>query len=262
MYKCDLHMHTNFCDGADTARAMVCSAIDKGCETMGFSGHAYAVLPSAQSWCMRPETQLEYAAEVNALRAEFDGKIKILLGAELDYYSPPLNFKADYTIGSVHALKVGDEYFDLDNKPEILLDAIKRHYGGEPTELAKHYYSLVAQIVDKTDCDIIGHFDLITKFNEKVPIFDTQSDRYRTYALEVLDALIEKDRVFEINTGAISRCWRTEPYPENFILRRLAERGARVMINSDAHSAEAVMYCFEAAEKYARSCGIKELVRF
>ena len=33
--KTDLHMHTNFCDGADTPEQMVLSGIEKGLKTIG-----------------------------------------------------------------------------------------------------------------------------------------------------------------------------------------------------------------------------------
>ncbi len=80
--------------------------------------------------------------------------------------------------------------------------------------------------------------------------------------MQALDALIEKHRIFEINTGAVSRGWRTAPYPQEFLLRRLAEKGAAVMLSSDCHAKENIMFRFDEAEEYARACGIKEFVTF
>ena len=64
------------------------------------------------------------------------------------------------------------------------------------------------------------------------------------------DVLIEKDRIFEINTGAISRGWRVTPYPQDFLLRRIAEKGARVIITSDSHSRDTILFGYEAAVEY------------
>ena len=67
--------------------------------------------------------------------------------------------------------------------------------------------------------------DLLTKFNEKYHFLDTDSKAYRSAALEAADALLEnKELVYEINTGAMSRGWRTTPYPADFILKYLVEK--------------------------------------
>jgi histidinol-phosphatase (PHP family) len=125
--------------------------------------------------------------------------------------------------------------------------------------LIKDYYSRVANVVDVTHCDIIAHFDLVTKFNERLGFVDTDSKQYRSLALEALDALIEKNKIFEINTGAISRGWRKTPYPQDFLLKRLAEKKANVMLSSDSHSKDTVLYYFDEAIEYAKSCGVGEL---
>ena len=69
----------------------------------------------------------------------------------------------------------------------------------------------------------------------------------------------KKNRIFEINTGAISRGWRTTPYPAPFLLKRLAEKGADVMITSDCHSKNAILNFFDGAVEYARACGIRRV---
>ena len=39
--KINLHSHTTFCDGKNSAEEMVVSAIDHGFDVFGFSGHSY-----------------------------------------------------------------------------------------------------------------------------------------------------------------------------------------------------------------------------
>ena len=39
--KCNLHTHTSFCDGENTAEELVLAATQQGMETLGFSGHAF-----------------------------------------------------------------------------------------------------------------------------------------------------------------------------------------------------------------------------
>ena len=40
--KQNLHTHSTFCDGADNLEEMIQEAIDKGFDSLGFSGHSYA----------------------------------------------------------------------------------------------------------------------------------------------------------------------------------------------------------------------------
>ena len=238
---------------------MVEAAIACGCTTLGFSGHSYNGIKETESWTMNVEAQREYMKEIKMLKKEYEGKIEILLGLEQDYYSDITPYDVDYTIGSVHGIKKNGAYFDVDGTPEELIEACDKYYGGNMMGVVREYYTLVSTVVEKTDCDIIGHFDLVTKFNEKCRLFDTSSKEYRAVALDALDTLIEKHRIFEINTGAISRGWRRLPYPEDFLLRRLAEKGADVMINSDSHHKNTILFCFDDAVEYAKSCGIAKL---
>ncbi len=259
---CDMHTHTVFGDGKSTPEQMVLSAIQKGCKTLGISEHAYAEFDGAAEWCMSAEGQSEYAAEVLRLKQKYSADINIMLGAELDYYCPPLTIPCEYIIGSVHMLKTGDRFVAVDLSVDELKDAVSLYFDGEPLKLVREYYELVADVADKTRCNIIGHFDLITKFNEKYPMFDTSASKYKNIALQSLDALLEKHLPFEINTGAVSRGWRTDAYPEEFILRRIAERGGAVVIDSDAHSAQNIFFDFDRAYEYARFCGVKNFVTY
>jgi histidinol-phosphatase (PHP family) len=39
-----------------------------------------------------------------------------------------------------------------------------------------------------------------------------------------------------VNTGAISRGYRTEPYPEDSLLDKIAQSGKPLVVNSDTHN--------------------------
>ena len=84
----------------------------------------------------------------------------------------------DYIIGSVHYIKAGEEYIPIDESKEILINAVNKHFGGDIYSLCEEYFRLVANVVGKTDADIIGHFDLISKFNEDGSLFDENHPRY------------------------------------------------------------------------------------
>ena len=65
--------------------------------------------------------------------------------------------------------------------------------------------------------------------------------------------------IFEINTGAMAKGYRTTPYPSQETLGIIREMGGRIVINSDCHRAELLDYCLEEAERYALSAGFKKV---
>ena len=50
VWKADLHTHTSFCDGKNSPEEMVRSAVEKGFDVLGFSGHSYT--PFDETYCM------------------------------------------------------------------------------------------------------------------------------------------------------------------------------------------------------------------
>ena len=255
--KCDLHTHTRYCDGKHTAEEMTLGAIALGCEALGLSGHS--PLHIENDWCMTPENINSYIVDIRALQENYRDRIELYLGIECDIMSDINRPDFDYVIGSVHHVTKCGEIFPIDLAVADLKAEIDKLYGGDVYAFARDYYENMYTLCECTECDIIGHVDLLTKFNEHGELFDSADKRYRSVALEAVDYLLSKDKIFEINTGAISRGYRSKPYPEDFLLRYIVERGGRVMINSDSHSAENIMFYFPEATEYARSCGVREL---
>ena len=256
--KCNLHTHTSLCDGLDTPEEMVLAAINRKMDTLGFSGHSLVSfdLPC----CMSKENELIYRKEVSRLKEAYQDRLHILMGLEQDFFSdlPPLGY--DYVIGSVHYLHFEGKYYPIDLSRDILLEIVNRFCGGDVYRFLRMYYEHVAQLPERTACDIVGHFDLVMKFNEDGSFFDQTDPRYLRYALDALDTLLEKDLVFEINTGAVSRGHRRLPYPAPVFLRRIAEKRGNVTVTSDAHKKENLLFAFSDAVQYARAAGLGSLV--
>jgi histidinol-phosphatase (PHP family) len=147
----------------------------------------------------------------------------------------------------------------VDSDPDELVEDVRRYCGGDFSCLYRIYYETVSQIVEKTNADIIGHIDLITKFNEDGQMFSVDDPTYRMAALDAVDVLLEKDRFFEINSGAISRGCRTTPYPAPFILKEIHDRGGRIMLSSDAHATNTMLFQFEQSMELARSVGYRSV---
>ncbi len=255
----NLHTHTCFCDGKNTPAQMAGAAFALGCGSLGFSGHSY--LAADPGWTMQPEDMAQYRQQVLALRQQYAGKMDIYLGLEQDYFSEkPDPGRWDYLIGSVHCLEKQGVFFSVDNTRALLEKAIGQLYGGDSLALAEEYYALVAGLPQKTGCQIIGHLDLLTKFNEEGSLFDTTAPRYRMAALEAVEQLARRDMIFEINSGAISRGYRTAPYPSSDLLRAVKQAGGRICLSSDSHSVDTILFGLRDSAALAQACGFQEAV--
>ena len=273
------HTHTSFCDGNNTLEEMTLAAIAAGLKVIGFSGHSYTAYDDC--YCMSQANTAAYFAEIGRLREQYRGRITILRGIEQDFGSDEPTDAYDYVIGSVHASFApavdgsGDNFHGFDRSRfyyidwtvDRILEAVRDDFAGDPYAFIEHYYETVGMLPKVTGCHIIGHFDLVTKFNEKQPWFDENHPRYRAAACRALDRIFaswQESRgaaragsapIFEINTGAISRGWRTTPYPAPWILQEIRARGGQIMINSDSHAVDTLTCAFPDAVKLALDCG-------
>ena len=243
MIPSNYHTHTTFCHGNDTPEQLVLKAIELGCPEIGLSSHSFTSFDD--SYGMTREGTEQYKACIRELKQKYADKIKIYLGVEQDFYSDDAPCGYDYVIGSVHYLYRDGEYLSIDSDKDMLIDQVNKYYGGDIYAYVEQYFDTVAQVCEKTKCDIIGHFDLITKFNEDGSLFDVDSPRYRAAAYRALDALCATDAVFEINTGAIARGYTTKPYPADFILEELKARGRKLIFSSDCHDREQLLFGYD-----------------
>ena len=254
----DFHVHTTFCDGADTPRAMVEAACQAHLDALGFSGHSFVAFDPAAG--MGGERAALYRGEIGALRAEYSGRLPIFCGIEKDVYGEADTSPYDYVIASGHYVPLpGGGFSPVDVSPEIAEHAIRTHFGGDAYRYCAAYYEgLATRILAEARVDIVGHFDLITKFNEGALLFDENDPRYRGAALDALACIAKKCPRFEINTGAISRGWRSAPYPAPFLLKELHALGCSIVLASDSHSAQTLCSGFPASASLAAACGFTE----
>ena len=253
MIKCDYHLHTHFCDGNNTPEQIVDSAINMGMSVLGFSGHGFTDFDD--SFCMSTEKTQQYFKEISALKQKYQDKIKILCGVEQDYYSGKPIADFDYVIGSVHYVKKDGVYFDVDRSRSYLEKVVAEHFDGDLFSFCEGYFDNLSKVVDATGADIIGHFDLIAKFNEGDCFFDSKNPRYVAAWQRAADKLLTTGKPFEINTGAISRGYRVTPYPNEDMLLYIAKNGGKFIMTSDSHSADNICFEFEKWYKWASDLG-------
>ena len=242
----DLHMHTTYCDGRNTPEEMVLAAIGMGMKCIGFSEHSHVAFDSGGG--MAEEDIQEYCSDVASLREKYRGIIDIRCGIEKDFYSLQDTSSFDYVIGSVHYVKKDGIYISIDETSELLEKGVKEHYAGDIYSLAEDYYDNVAHVVEQTGADIIGHFDLITKYIESGAELDTDDPRYTSAWQYAADRLVKCGKPFEINTGAIARGWRSAPYPDIRIIEYIREHGGSFVLSSDSHSTDTIAFGFDRYE--------------
>ncbi len=252
MIRGNLHTHSTYCDGKSTLEETVKSAIQKGFSYIGFSGHGHTTFDA--TYCMSKENEAQYFAEVASLKEKYKDKIRILCGIERDFLSDYFVHDYDYEIASVHYVKAGDKLYDVDGSAEEQKECIDIHFGSDPYAYAEEYYKSVAKLRG----DIIGHFDLLTKFDRNNEIFNPQEARYKEAALSALEELMEEKQIFEVNTGAMARGYKDMPYPDIWILEEIKKRGGRIILTSDCHLAENLDYGYDLAEKILIELGFKD----
>ena len=255
----NLHTHCVFCDGKDTPRDMVERALELGFSSLGFSSHANTVINDT---CELGDDRDKYIKEITRLKKEYEGRIEILLGTELDYFSAGVKDGTvyDYKIASVHYGKVGDEYVSYDLGIKHSEDAIRRHFDGDVLAYARLYYETMADMPNKISGDFVGHFDLLTKYEEKAPhLYKLDSEEYKKMALDALLTVRERFDFFEVNTGTIGRGYKSTPYPAPFILDAMRDTKCKLIITTDCHNKQYLDCGFDTSVELIKAHGFTEI---
>ena len=204
----NLHTHTTFCDGENTPEEIVLYAIEKGFLSIGFSGHGYTSFDL--TYCIKDMDK--YIKTIHDLKEKYKTKIQVYCGVEEDAFSPVDRERFDYIIGSSHYFDVSGKYYPIDLSPDGFNECLKA-FDYDIIKLAEAYYSNFCSYITKRKPDIVGHFDLITKYDEIDGQRFLNNSQYLKTAEKYMRESAKNDVIFEVNTGAISRGLRKTPYP-------------------------------------------------
>lgn len=251
----NLHTHSTFSDGKNSIDEMVKAAIDRGFCAIGMSDHSYTACD--ESYCMKPAQYPEYLAQIKKAKETYQGQIEVFIGMELDYFSDVDRSLFDYIIGSVHYVEANGIYYAVDHAAAIQQKCVDESFGGDFNAMAKRYYEELTTHILATHADIVGHFDVIAKFS----LFDESDPIYQRTALEAMDAILETDAIFEVNTGAMARGYRKIPYPVDFLLRHILEKKGRITWGADCHATQNTDYAFCETLQLLRSLGFKSMAK-
>jgi histidinol-phosphatase (PHP family) len=260
IYKQNLHTHSIYDDGNDEMEAMLLEAIKQGYTHFGFSGHGYN--HPADPWSMSEKKEEAYFRDIKTLKEKYANQIKLYAGMEQDsigkVYSKEMGL--DYIIGSVHFVTKNGVDYPIDYSKQMWQVILQDVYQNDFLAFAKDYYQAVAKLAQYQEVDIIGHIDLIAKYNEDACCFDFENPAYLKEAYIAIDTLIAAGKIFEINTGAMARGSRKEPYPHESLLAYIQKQGGKILINADCHNKDKLAAGYEAALAAVKKAGFSFLM--
>ncbi len=256
-----------FCQHAqNTLREVVERAVAVGFSTFGLSEHCPRLRQRdlyAEEFPLTPadlETHFRaYIDEARRLQAEYADRIELLVGFETEAlpendWQRAMNTIAtqhpfDFFVGSVHS--VDGTYVDY--KPEITR-ALEQRLGGWD-QLCIAYFDEVAQLVETLRPPVVGHIDLVRRF---------EGDQF-TFSPRVWPSI---ERALEVvrSTGALLELNATPArkgfgpvYPVVDILDLARRMDVLVTLSDDSHGVSSVGGGLEECVKLAAGVGYREL---
>ncbi len=252
----NLHTHTTFSDGVGTPLENVKSAIEKGMTSLGFSDHSFTACDT--SYCMKEEDYPFYIKAISSLKEEYRDVLPIYLGLEKDYYSEGDDSAFDYIIASVHYICRNGVCYPIDHSAKQQKECAAEVFGGSFIDMAACYFDMLTEHVIRTKPTFIGHFDVITKFS----LMPEEDERYRDIAKAALKECLKHCKYLEMNTGAISRGWRKDPYPNEYLLETVRACGGKVLLGSDSHNPNNLIFDFDRSCDILRNAGFESISVF
>ena len=243
------HTHTARCRHAfGKDRDYVLKAIKSGITRLGFSDHAPMFFPIEDYYStfrMFPQDIEDYVNSINLLRREYEGKIRILLGFELEYY-PKLFDNAVKKLEGAGAqyFVLGQHFTDNEYEPYA-------HYCGRETDNTVLFDKYINQALEGLATGkfiYIAHPDL---FNYTGP--DDIYIKKMTYFCREIKKL---GYPVEFNLLGFSQ---NRNYPDKRFWKIASQVGNDVVIGFDAHSPDVFQSkkIYRDALKYLKDLGIK-----
>ena len=223
----------------------------------GGDRHSYA--PFDIDYSIKDEAA--YLAALRGLQQKYEGRIRIAIGSEQDLFASVQYPEAyDYIIGSVHYLK--DDrglYHAVDSNLADMRATLDEVYAGNAMAAISDYFENVVRVAEEQRPDIIGHFDVIKKTNGEGAWFSEDDPAYQKLALDAIKRTANSGAVFEVNTAPLFKKLKIDVYPSPFLLKELLHIGAEVMINTDAHCTEQIVYGVDQTAELLRDIGFRRV---
>ncbi|UDN57766.1 histidinol-phosphatase HisJ [Clostridioides sp. ES-S-0010-02] len=251
----DGHIHSPYCPhgSKDDFEKYIQRAIDVGLTEMTFTEHfpypnGFQDPAPENDSCMNPENLSNYLDDVKNFKQKYESKIKINVGAEVDFlegYEEDIKNNLDKygdeledSLLSVHIIKIDGAYCCVDYSVEEFQNLIDK-LGSIEAVYNKYYETLIKAV----NADLgtykpkrIGHLNLVRKFNQVFP--------YNYEGNKVLEELIKlvKEKGYELdyNVSGNRKEYCKEPYVDVYLLELAKKYDIPLVLGSDSHCAEEI----------------------
>jgi histidinol-phosphatase (PHP family) len=269
------HSHSGqFCQHAqDKLEDVVKQAIAKNLTTFCLTEH----MPRFRTEDLYPEeietetapkdlelTFEAYYKEAIRLQHKYSQEIELLVGFESESITPEYfkyvrDLKAKYCfdmcVGSVHHT-VG---YPIDYDGKLWSKAL-HDCGGTVEMLLGKYFDDQYDMIRQIKPDVISHFDLIRLKAPPgaIPENLQQLKEVWTKIVRNIKAGIANDCLFEVNSAALRKGWRT-PYPAEDIARLIVDLGGKFCLSDDSHGVAQVAIHYDKVIDYLRRLGVSQV---
>ncbi|MHA2036742.1 MAG: histidinol-phosphatase HisJ [Promethearchaeota archaeon] len=269
----DWHTHNEMCHHAvGSIEEYLQQAIKNRLSTIGFSDHfPYEFLknieriPYQEYAITLPEIE-DYLSTAEKLKEKYNQTINVRIGFEVDYFKNQvlalnnhlnkIKDRLDYILGSIHILNFRDGRgawgFD-DSRFRRDFD----FYGSQNVYI--NYFKKLQKMIDSEDFDfdIVGHFDLPKKFNDR----PNNKEQVIDEIMKTLELIKAKKLTVEINTSGLRKPCK-EQYPSEDIIKEMYLLDIPILLGSDAHKPKDIGWKFKKIIKTIKKIGYNQLVHF
>jgi len=229
----DTHVHTKRCKHADgDLEDYVNEAIKKNIKILCFTEHAPLDLDPDKRLSL--EESKKYIEDIKKLKLKYEGKIKILIGFEIDYmeqFEDEIrefinSTKADFYLGSIHFIPFNKQVYTIWDYENIISNK----------DLLKEYFRLMKKAINTRLFQSISHPDLILRTGIKE---ENLLDEFKY----IVEELAKNNVCYEINCSGLfkTKYNQNTNQMENgeFLgkkyLHLASNNGVSFTIGSDAH---------------------------
>lgn len=256
-----------FCKHAqNTLREVVDQAVALGFTSFGLSEHCPRFRQQDLYEEERPLTPADleahfraYIVEARELQAEYADRIELLVGFETEALPEDNWHRAmaaisaqhdfDFCVGSVHS--VNGTFIDY--KPELNQRLMEQLGGWEPLCIA--YFDEVARLVEAIRPSVVGHLDLIRRFEGDSFSF---SQRVWPSIKRALEAVRISGSLLELNAAPARKVFGPV-YPAADILKLAKSMDIPITLSDDSHGVSSVGGGLNACLSLAAAAGYREL---
>ena len=135
-------------------------------------------------------------------------------------------------------------------------------FDNDEMAFAEYYFQHFCEYILNRKPGIIGHFDLITKFDEKEKNRYLQNPSYWNLVERYCLHALKSGGIFEVNTGLVARGYRSSFFPHERLLRLIYKNGGKITFSSDSHEIKTLQGCFDEVRAMVKEIGFQYIYIF